>query len=45
MASEAGPKSSKANVQDLAASVDLGGKRVFVRVSNDRAYVKLVLDG
>lgn len=32
MATE-GPVSTKANVRDLASSVDLAGKRVFVRVS------------
>lgn len=32
MASEGGPVSTKANVHDLASSVDLSGKRVFVRV-------------
>ncbi|CAN0045957.1 unnamed protein product, partial [Discosporangium mesarthrocarpum] len=32
MASETGPVSTKANVEDLAGSVELAGKRVFVRV-------------
>lgn len=33
MSSEGGPVSTKSNVQDLADSVELSGKRVFVRVS------------
>lgn len=33
MSTEAGPVSTKANVHDLARSVELSGKRVFVRVS------------
>lgn len=34
--SPSGPVSTKANVQDLANSVELSGKRVFVRVSELR---------
>lgn len=33
MSSGEGPVSTKANVEDLASSVELSGKRVFVRVS------------
>lgn len=40
MACEAGPVSSKANVQDLADSVDLAGKRVFVRVSIHDEHIR-----
>lgn len=38
-----GPASIKTNVEDLAHSVDLAGKRVFVRVRYMRSTVQLLV--
>lgn len=40
MSADSGPASTKANVYDLAASVDLSGKRVFVRVRENSRVSK-----